>query len=68
MSSQQSRLASLVLDDVFVSPVEYEIYWRVISPDRQKFSPSDVLFSNLNISITVRDTKKLLRFSENLGN
>ena len=32
------------------------------------FSPSDVLFSNLNISITIRDTKKLLTFSENLGN
>ena len=47
--------------------VEYEIYWRVISPDRQKISPSDVLFSNSDISVTNVGTKKVLMFSENLG-
>ena len=47
--------------------VEYEINWRVISPDRQKISPSDVLFSNSDISITNGGTKKVLIFSENLG-
>ena len=47
--------------------VEYEIYWRVISPDRRKFSPSDVLFSKLNISFNTKDTQKLIIFSENLG-
>ena len=48
--------------------VEYEIYWRVISPDQQKISPADILFSNLIISTTTGETKKLLTFSENLGN
>ena len=40
----------------------------VISQDRRKFSPSDVLFSNLIISTTTGDTKKLLIFYEKLGN
>ena len=37
-------------------------------PIGKNFSPSDVLFSNLNISIAIRDTKKLLTLTENLGN
>ena len=52
---------------VIIGVEEYEIYWRVISPDRQKISPSDVLFSNLHISVTNSGTKKVLIFSENLG-
>ena len=56
-----------VVQDSMYPGVEYEIYWRVISPNRQKISPSDVLFSNLDISVTNVGTKKVLTFSENLG-